>query len=298
MIYISNTAWAAETYKSYAKINNPLVFYRSFLRPQDISASTFSVNRPALNMWNPDTASAWESDDYAGSPSASATEYITLNNPTGLAASYVAIAGHNLGSQMWVVQIEGSTNSGGSWSPITSAQTILNNDPIVFFFNDQPTNTLFRIKISLTKSGSPAIITPAIISHVKLGTPLVLYRRIFSGFEPSLVKKAKTIQNGSDSGQYLGQVIIRTYRDVGEIEQKNQPNDFVRSDIVPFLNHCNGQAYFTDTAASTFILAWRPAKHPAELIYGWATDIKYPSNDQGNSVGGYMTWGITVGAIA
>lgn len=298
MIYISNTAWAAETYKSYATINSPLVFYRSYLRPQDIVATTFAPDRPPINMWNPDTSSAWESNTYAGSPSVTATEYITLNNPTGLAASYVAIAAHNLGSQMWSVQIEGSTDAGSTWAAITSAQTILTNDPIVFFFNDQPTNSIFRIKLTLTKSGSPATITPAVIAHVKLGAPLVLYRRIFSGFEPSLVKKSKTIQNGSDSGQYLGQVVIRSYREVSDIEQKNQPYDFVRSDIVPFLNHCNGQSYFTDTSASTFIFVWRPAKHPGELIYGWAVDIKYPANEQGNSVGGYMTWGISVGATA
>ena len=81
-------------------------------------------------------------------------------------------------------------------------------------------------------------------------------------------------------------------------EQKNQPYQFVRSTIIPFLKHCNGDPVITDTAATTFIIVWRPAKHPSELVYGWATDIKYPANEQGNSVGGYMSWGISVGAIA
>lgn len=286
----------AETYNSYAKLNNPLVFYRSYLRPEDIVATGYNLDRPPINMWNPDTASAWESDFYAGSPSASATEYITLNNATGIPAEYIAIAGHNLGDQMWKVLIESSVDAGSTWSPIATEQTILTNDPIVFFFNAQPAGAIFRIRFSLTIAGSPAVINPAVIAHVKLGVPLVLYRRIFSGFEPSLVKKSKTIQNGSDSGQYLGQVVIRSYRDTGDIDQKNQPYAHVRSDIIPFLNHCNGLPYFANTAATTFIFAWRPVKHPSELVYAWATDIRYPANESGNSDGGYMAWGISVGA--
>lgn len=299
MIYINNANWANQTYAFAGQtVNNPLIFYRSVLRPHDIVASTYAGDRPPVNMWNPDTASVWQGGSYSGSPSVSATEYITLANPTTSMVNYVAIAGHNLGDQMWTCQIERSLNDGSTWTAITSAQTILSNEPIVFFFDSQNILSIFRIKLSLTVTGSPALIKPAIIAHIKMGVPLVLYRRIFSGFEPSLIKKSKTIHNGSDSGQYLGQVVIRSYRETSEIQQKNQPYQYVRNEIVPFLNHCNGQPFFTDTAASTFIAAWRPQKHPSELVYGWATDIKYPTNESGNSAGGFMEWGISVGAIA
>lgn len=300
MIYITNSAWANETYAPYAKLNNPLVFYKSNLRVGDISATTFNPNRPALNMWNPDSASVWESDTYSGDPSVTASVTITLAESASSQVDYIAMAGHNLGDQSWQYSIWLST--GDPFVQITPTRTVLSNEPIVEFFDGdlfdpQLDNATFQIRLTKTLTGSPAVINPAVIAHIKMGQAFPLYRRIFSGFEPSLMKKSKTIQNGSDSGQYLGQVVIRSYRETSEINQQNQPYEFVRDEVVPFLEHCQGDPYYADTADSTFIIAWRPQKHPSELVYAWATDIKYPANESGNSDGGYMQWGISVGAI-
>lgn len=288
MIYITNASWLAEAYLPYAKINNPLVFYRSYLRPQDIVATSPNPSRPAINMWNPDSASKW-------SGYVTDTQYITLNNASGLNVDYIAISSHNLAENLYILSIERSEDAGSTWGILSGPYTISGSEPIVFFFNGQGVNTIFRIKI---QRSSPSVTTPPIIGHIKMGKALALYRRIFSGFEPSLMKKSKTIQNGSDSGQYLGQVVIRSYRETSDLVQKNQPNNFVRSEIIPFLRHCAGEPAAANTAPSTFILVWRPQKHPSELIYGWATDINYPKNETGNSQGGYMEWSISVGAIA
>jgi len=299
MIHITNTAWAAETYASYATINNPIVFYQSFLRPQDISATTYVEDRPAINLWNPDTASKWQSSSTVGGGTIVSQFYITLANSTALKPNYIAICGHNLHEDMWGVRIEASSNGGATWSVHVPEVTITTPEPIVFFFNEAATSAfIFRIRIYKTKSAGSGIsvIPAAIISHIKMGRPLVLYRRIFSSFDPAITKKAKLIQNKSENGQYLGQVVLSTYREPSDIEQKNQPYEFVRNEVVPFLNHCNGQPRFTNTAAGTFVLAWRPAKHPAELIYCWVREIKYPANETGNSVGGYMSWGVSVDA--
>ena len=287
MIYITNTRWIGETYVDYAKINNPLVFYRSYLRPQDISAPWPAPNRPPINMWNPDSASVWLGQT-------TETQYITLNNASGLNVDYIAIASHNLGSSLYILSVEGSQDTGATWGIVSGPYAITADEPIVFFFNAQGVNTIFRVKIQRSSPSAPA----PIIAHIKMGRAFPLYRRIFSGFEPSLMKKSKTIQNGSDSGQYLGQVVIRSYRETGDLIQKNQPINFVRNEIIPFLRHCQGEPVVANTAASTFIIAWRPQKHPSELVYGWATDINYPKNETGNSQGGFMEWSISVGAIA
>ncbi len=287
MIYITNPAWIAEAYTSYAKINNPLVFYRSILRPQDIVAPWPAPNRPPINMWNPDSASVW-------SGQTTDTQYITLNNPSSLFVDYIAIAAHNLGDFFYSVSVERSIDAGTTWGPLSVPYSITGREPIVFFFAAQILNTIFRIRIDRTNPSAD----PPIIAHIKMGRAFPLYRRIFSGFEPSLMKKSKTIQNGSDSGQYLGQVVIRSYRETSDLIQKNQPNTFVRNERIPFRRHCQGEPVVANTAASTFIIAWRPQKHPSELVYGWATDINYPKNETGNSQGGFMEWSISVGAIA
>lgn len=287
MIYITNAAWIGQAYLPYAKINNPLVFYRSLLRPQDIVAPWPNPNRPPVNMWNPDSASIW-------SGQTTGRQYITLNNASGSFVDYIAIAAHNLWQFLYNVSVERSTDAGSTWSTLSGPYSITGSEPIVFFFPAQVVSTIFRLRIDRTNPAAD----PPMIAHIKMGRAFPLYRRIFSGFEPSLMKKSKTIQNGSDSGQYLGQVVIRSYRETSDLIQKNQPINFVRNEVIPFLRHCNGEPVVANTAASTFIIAWRPQRHPSELVYGWATDINYPKNETGNSQGGFMEWSISVGAIA
>lgn len=292
MIYITNTAFINGTLQADANNNNPLVFYKSVLLPEDISATTFAVDRPAINLWNPDTASVWQGDEVAGSPSVTSTHDIILSNTTASQINYIAIAAHNL--QGFTVTVQYSTNGGSTYTNISSARTIIGGEPIVEFFNNNNAG-LFRIRIQRTQSGSPAVIPAPIIAHVKMGQALVLQRRMWSGYEPTAIK-AKTINNGSDNGQYLGQVIVRRYREPSPIAQQNNTVDFVRDTVTPFLEHCIGIPYYSGSCATTFIFAWRPTKHPADLIYAFPTEIDYPKNQSGGSTGGLMSWGVTVGA--
>jgi len=291
MIYITNTDFINGTLQNNANNNNPIVFYKSVLWPEDISAPTYAADRPALNMWNPDTSSVWQGSETAGSPSATSSHDIVLAN-VGATINYIAIAVHNL--QGFTVTMQYSTNGGSTYSNISSPRTILGGEPIVEFFNNNNAG-LFRIRIQRTESGSPAVIRAPMIAHLKMGQAFVLQRRIWSGYEPTAIK-AKTINNGSDSGQYLGQIIVRRYREPSQISQKNNTVDFVRDNVTPFLEHCIGIPYHSATCATTFIFAWRPTKHPADLIYAFPTDIEYPKNETGSSNGGLMSWGVTVGA--
>jgi hypothetical protein len=199
---------------------------------------------------------------------------------------------HNL-SDLFTYTVQYSTTGGASWTNIGS-RVISSSEPIVDYFNDNDAG-LFRILVEKTISGSPGVVPAPVIAHIKMGQALVLERRIFTGYEPTAIK-AKTIGNGSENGQFLGQVVTRKYREPGAIKQTNNSVDFVRDNITPFLDHCIGIPYYEGTAASTFIFAWRPTKHPSDVIYAWQTDIEYPSNQSGSSNGGLMSWSVSVGA--
>lgn len=292
-ISITNTAFLTSTGEQNS--DNPLVFYKSVLLPEDITADEWEINRPAVNLWNPDTSSVWQGTGAAGSPSASTTQFIYLSNPNGIAVDYVAIAKHNLGSVIYGYTIQHSTDGGTTWFNVSTPKVITNNDPVIDFFNPL-SSTVFRIMLDKTATGSPAVILPPIIAHVKMGQATILQRRNYVGVKPPLNNIKKTIKNGSDSGQYLGMIVVRSYQ-VGEIIQENNTPVFFRSVVKPFLDHCNGGAAIQGTAPSTFFYVWRPTTYPNELVYAWADEIRYVENQGSDSMGGRVKWGVTMGAI-
>lgn len=288
MIFISNSAFIAGIFPDFNR-NNPLVFYKSVLRVEDIIATTYNSSRPGINLWNPDTSSVWES----GGGSGSAEFTIVLNNVGSTQVNYIAICRHNLADQSWTVTYERSNDGGSTWTAITGAShAIVDNTPHVVFFNPV-SSANFRIRLNCTAT----TINPAVISHVKMGVATPLQRRIYSGIEPSITTKKRVIENGSENGQYLGQVTLRSYREA-QIQQQNNTSQFVRDEVIDFINHCNGEPFYTDSAASTFVYAWRPTKRPAELVYGWATSISYPVNTNGTESGGMMDWSVNIGATS
>lgn len=291
-ISISNTAFLASTGQQNS--DNPLVFYKSILLPEDITADEYEIDRPPVNLWNPDTSSVWQGTSAVGSPSAITEQFIYLANPNEIDVDYIAIVKHNLGENIFTVTLQHFI--GLTWTDIDSPVVITNDSPIVGFF-DQLNSPSFRIKITKSLAGSPAFIAAPIIAHVKMGQATILQRRNYVGAKPPINSIKKTIQNGSDSGQYLGMVVVRSYQ-VGDLNQENNTPDFVRSTVAPFIDHCNGTPAIDGTAPSTFVYCWRPSAYPNELVYAWADEIRYPENQGSDSMGGRMKWGMSLGAIA
>ena len=295
-IYISNSIYLNGGLGADFNGNNPIVGYDSILQPQDIQADEFTPGRPAINMWTPDTSSVWEGITVSGSPSVATTQYITLANSNNRPVDYVGIARHNFGDVGYTYTLQHSVDGGAVWDNISTPRIVGNNNAIIEYF-DVKTSGLFRIELSKTLAGSPAVIAGPVIAHIKLGRALVLQRRIYVGHEPTIIDKVKTITNGSDSGQYLGKIIVRSYRSAS-ISQDNNTPAFVREKVVPFLNHCNGQVVINNTSPTTFFFSWRPTAYPLEVAYCWAEDISYPENSGSDGLGGRMKWSVSCGAIA
>ena len=292
-IYISNSLFLSSTFGSGDfNPNNPIIGYHSVLTPDDISAPVSASIRPAINAWSPDTSLVWEGEPYTGA-SATITQFLVLDNTTTASVDYVGIARHNFGSEGYTYTIQSSDDGGTTWIDRSTPKIVSGDDAIIEFF-DARVSALFRIKIEKTATEVAA----PIIGHVKLGQALVLQRRIYAGHQPAaLAKSVKKTTYGSESGQYLGQVVHRSYRKTS-LQQENNSPDFVREKIVPFINHVNGHNVVDNTAPATFFFSWRPSDYPDEVIYGWTPDNIMPENQGGDSMGGRMSWSMDIEAIA
>ncbi len=295
-IYISNALYISGGLGADINENNPIIGWHSVLTPSDIIATEYFSGKSAVNMWNPDTSSVWEGETVSDTPSVSTTQYIELINSDNAPIDYIGVARHNLGTVGFTYTIQHSTNGGSSWSNVTTPRVIGTDSAILDYF-DQLLSGNFRIKLEKSASGFPAAIQGPIVAHIKMGVALILQRRIYAGHKPPLVAKVRKISNGSESGQYLGAIITRSYH-TSEIEQQNNSPSFVRTYIKPFLNHINGHSVNTNTAPCSFFFSWRPGDYPDEIVYGWTTDNVEPENQGGDSMGGRMKWGLSMECVA
>ena len=82
----------------------------------------------------------------------------------------------------------------------------------------------------------------------------MLQRRIYAGHKPArITKMVKKTTYGSETGQYLGQVVHRSYNKT-ELQQENNSPQFVREKIKPFIEHINGHAEIEKHSSFYFLL--------------------------------------------
>lgn len=293
-IYISNSLFLNSLMGSDFNVNNPIIGWHSVLRPQDITASESPApGRPAVNMWAPDTATMWQGNSFAGDPALIGTT-VSLTNPGLVAVDYIGIARHNFGTGGYTITVQHSpSGSGLDWTNVTTPRIVNTNDAIIFYFNAL-SSPLFRIKLEKLTS---YYIAP-IIAHIKMGIALVLQRRIYVGHKPATIaKRTRNITLGSENGQYLGQINVRSFY-VDSIQQQNNTPVFVRQKIKPFIRHLNGDDVSNNTAQATFFFSWRPADYPEEITYCWAIEKPEPENQANDAMGGRMSWSMTMEAVA
>lgn len=265
-IYLHNDNYMQQDHITHAC---PIIGWHSVLDVNDIAADSSLDGRPALNMWNPDTASVWESGG-------TSEQYITLANTGGGWIDYVGIAKHNFGSGG--VQFQLQAMGSGGWEDITDVIATARNAAIIIYFNPR-TSSAVRLRLI------PQGVAP-VIAHIKLGSALVLQRRIYVGHKPAtLTRHASVITNGSENGQFLGKIVTREWHQT-DVKQANVTPDFMRSQIVPFIKHAQ---------TGTFFFAWRPLEYPDEVVYGWTDDNIEPVNQR---VNGMMEFGFSVQAVA
>lgn len=262
--------------------NNPIIGYQNLATISNITSFTEETNYPITNCVNPSTYEKWIGE--VGSPSLD-EEYITITVDTNETIDYVAIAGHNFGSGLFPVSIEGQQTDTGSpeeWIELNESVLLGTNRPVIFRFSE---NSYYAIRIRLQASQStPAVAPQAAVIYV--GKLLILQRRIYVGHTPLPYGYRSKIINGmSETGNFMGRVVTAEAKETN-IEMKNITPGWYRDYMVPFIESAIEKPFFFN---------WRPSSYPYETGFCWTTDNIIAANALSN---GMMEFDFNIRGIA
>jgi len=211
-----------------------------------VSASSQDAQFTAAGILNPLTYDRWKPIVLPAT--------VTIDLAAASYADYFGIAGHNLGTMRAVIKVQYSTDG----STFYDLQEIApgNNSPIMLIFSATLAR-YWRVEVSSAVSGVPYI------GVIYVGRALVMQRNIYGGvMPPSLNQQTKVMTNSSDTGQTLGRTIIRA----------GVPMSFTWRHLTrPWVDQ-NIPSFLTNAQRRGFFVAWRPASHPEDIVFGEADE--------------------------
>jgi hypothetical protein len=240
----------------------PIIFWDNVVSASSVHAES-DPDFPASNVANPSTFLKWK-HDIVGSP-ASATEYFTIDTSSSSPINYVAIAAHNYASDGIAIglEIQNIDSPLGSGESLFEPRVPAGNEPIIFLFNTRETEGL---RLIFTPTGS----TPARMSVVYAGEYMEMEEGIQADHSPLPLSLINRSVNGlSENGQWLGRIILSSQLE-SSASFANMSKDWVRSDLVPFLEFASENPFF---------YAWSPLTYPDEVAYAWLSNDPVPIFD-------------------
>lgn len=248
----------------------PKIGYRNLLTEGVLNATSQTAGFPKEN------AVDWFTDDF-WKPTAGGTQRLWVDLGGVMTADFIGIAAHDLATQGASVRVQNSTD-GVSWFNVSDEITPVSNAPLCRFFAAE-SSRYWALRVT-----SPVGVRPS-LGVVSLGPSLTLPMGWYGGYAPaSLNVRTTKLVSKSDSGQFIGQSIIRRAAE-DRIELKHVNRDWVREHWQPFAKHARSTPFF---------LAWYPDLYPDEVIYVTDADDAEASNEQVTR----MTVSMTVRGIA
>jgi hypothetical protein len=227
--------------------------FNNIVTPNNITATSSTLESPITSITNPATAFGWEA-------SSNATQTITVTT-NGAEVDYIGIASHNLN------QIGLTLSVKYNGVIVLAAQSIADTQAILFL-RGLATPTTIEIIIA------GATVAPK-ISVLYIGKRLVLERGIYVGHTPITYGRDRVTVNGvSENGQYLGQIVVRQTNST-EVSLQNLTPTFYRTSLDPY--------FFASPRVPCFF-AWKPDSYPAEVGYVWIEGDPRPTNQRSNGM--------------
>ena len=104
---------------------------------------------------------------------------------------------------------------------------------------------------------------------------MISQRRIYVGHTPlTYAKKTKISTGRSESGQFLGRIVISELSQA-TVELDNMTPDWYRLYLQPFIDHAKTLPFF---------FAWRPLTYPNEVGYAWVMNDPALLNSRSNGM--------------
>jgi len=269
MIVISESLVLSATDADF-DTDNPLILWdnkvsTSNIRSADVATGVAVVEDPSyptINMANPSTGGL----NYFKQLSAGQSiffEWMDVNNDEDI--DCLAVAGHNFGDGLRVLQVYAATTVDGSGDPVYATVTqdvvVANNWPLMFRFT---ADVYIAVKLVMTASGTSDKVRAAVLSVGKL---LICERKVQATFTPLPYGRKRQVTSGmSESGQFLGRNVVGQKVETSCTLAFMSP-DWYRDNFEPFADA---------SGTATFFFAWAPVSYPLEVGYAWLMNDAIP----------------------
>lgn len=244
--------------------NNPRIGWHNLVLRTTVFADQESALLPATHLANPATFLKWRgTSNDEQSIGCILDDLATVN--------YMAVYGHNFGSEQVTINFEYSDDGGSSWS-VASPPTIPTSDGVIFREFDDVQGDRFRLRLEPSGDEYSPLPEAAVLY---IGRVLRLERRLYVGHAPLTLSRKQTVTTGrSESGQFLGRTLISTFYETS-LTMGNLDPEWYRENFDPFARVAATQPFFWH---------WRPGDYPEEAGYAWATSDVRPTNQTANGL--------------
>jgi hypothetical protein len=235
--------------------DSPLIGWHNVLTSGNAVATYQDAAFPASNVANASTYLRWKST------SVTAPQHLRFNGLVPGQIDYVAIAGHNFGSALMPVTLQGFAVdiSPAAWIELVQMTTPPDDAPLIFRFPAQQVNAI-RLQFGSGITSPPNLSTPPQAAVAYVGQILLLERKLWIDHTPITYGRTAKIANGrSENGNFLGRIVLNERNETNVNVLHISPTHY-RSDIDPFIEASKEVPFF---------FSWRPTTYPNEVGYAW-----------------------------
>jgi hypothetical protein len=250
--------------------NLPIIFWRNVVTTTNVTTDSEDPDFPVTNVANPSLGLKWK-QDFTDSPTAM-PDYIRVDTSEAGPINYVAVAGHNLGTQHATIAVEGVYISGAASphdspteSEFVTGYRPTDDGPIIFVFEETE-----GADIRLRLEQSPSNTTPMELAVLYVGKCTVLPEGIQADHTPlPLGRVNDNVLGMSENGSFLGRIVTGSWV-ASNATISNLSKTWVREELLDFLEFA---------AEFPFFWAWSPLTYPSETAFAFLANDPSPSFD-------------------
>lgn len=248
MLYISPSLVALAGSGGTDPLSRARIGYRTITRDATVTATSEAPGFPASAVRHPLTYERW-------APTV-APAALTIDAGAPVAADYVGIAAHTIGTTGAAVTVSYSTD-GTAWTDVLQTQPA--NDNAIMALFEPVLARYWRIRIDRV----------AEIGVIYIERALTVQRSMYGGHSPGTLSRQTEIEpSRSVTGQFLGRSIVR----------QGFATSYQWSNLTAAWYRANFDPFVESALRYPFFIAWRPDRFPNEVLYAWCNDDIEPTN--------------------
>ena len=228
--------------------NNPFLAWDNFA-----SGATFSGTATEPGGAGSNTVSGATNDFWLPTVSGSNTATLNLDLGAARAATFFAVAAHNLAEYGATLKLQYSTD--GATFLDAAVAPVADDKPVVFRFVETEAR-YWRVLVSAITAADPIA-----VGVVFLGAEMIIPARVYQEYTPIIVPNIVTLNSNVSEGGHLMGTSVTTAGATVDLPMRYLRPAFIRGDFLPFMQHFNG--------GGGLFYAWRPAKYPEDVHYAW-----------------------------